>query len=294
MFISNSPIPSIQYPISNIVALIGWPVEHSLSPVLHNHAFRQAGLDWHYVPLPVAPGQLAQAVRSLVTQQFAGANVTTPYKQAVIPYLDELAPEAQAIGAVNNLVVHHGRIIGHNTDAGGFLASLAEVGFDPAGATCAVLGAGGAARAVVWALNRAGALVHVYNRTPEHALELARPGVQVHSLAELPQVPSDTCLLVNATTLGFGLQKNLSPWPDGYPISARWLVYDLVYGPQPTPLLAAARSAGATAIDGLGMLVHQAAHSFELWTGLTLPVAVFWQAAGRVVGRIANSPYGKE
>lgn len=274
---ADPPI-STHYPTSNVVALIGWPVEHSLSPALHTHAFRQAGLDWRYVPLPVAPGQLAQAVNNLIAQGFAGANVTTPYKQAILPYLDELAPEAAAIGAVNTLVVRQGRLIGHNTDAGGFLSSLAEIGFDPAGTTCAVLGAGGAGRAVVWALNRAGALVHVYNRTLEHALALARPAVRVHPLAELPDVPPTTRLLVNATTLGFGPQRALSPWPAGHPFPARWLVYDLVYGPEPTPLLAAARAAGAATLDGLAMLVHQAAHSFALWTGLTVPVGTFWQA----------------
>lgn len=272
-------ISDIQYPSSHpicdqprLVGLLGWPIAHSLSPALHNRAFRQAGLNWRYLLLPVAPDHLAEVVAGLVGRGFVGANVTAPYKQAVIPLLDELAPEAEAIGAVNTLVVRQGRLIGHNTDASGFLSSLTRAGFDPAGATCVVLGAGGAARAVIFSLIQAGATVHVYNRTLEHARPLARPGVRVHPLAELPDVPSDTRLLVNATTLGFGPQRDLSPWPAGCPIPAQWLVYDLIYGPSPTPLLAAARAAGAVVLDGLGMLVHQAAHSFALWTGLTFPV----------------------
>jgi shikimate dehydrogenase len=264
---------------TRIVGLIGWPIEHSLSPAIHNYAFEQAGLDWCYVPLPVAPSRLGAAVKGLVALGMAGVNVTTPHKQAVIPHLADLDPQARAIGAANTLVVQKGRLTGYNTDGTGFLSSLAELEFDPTGSTCVVLGAGGAARAVVSALARAGATIHVYNRTLEHAMSLTSSRVEVHRLAELPNVPPSTCLLVNATTLGFGPQRDLSPWPASCPIPSNWLVYDLVYNPEPSPLLMAARQAGAATLDGLPLLVHQAAQSFALWTGEALPVEIFWQAA---------------
>lgn len=261
--------------------LIGWPVAHSVSPAMHNAAFQALGLPWHYSPLPTPPNEVGSMVARLKAQGYRGANVTVPHKQAVMPHLDEIAEAAQAIGAVNTLVARRGRLIGHNTDAAGFLAALREAGFKPAGKRALVLGAGGAARAVIYALTQTGCAVAIHNRTVQRAGELIRalavPAWLVPDLAEIEPAAFD--LLVNATPLGMTPHVDISPWPEALPLPARWAVYDLIYNPAETRLLARARAAGATAISGLGMLVHQGALAFELWTGQSPPVEVMRVAA---------------
>jgi shikimate dehydrogenase len=266
--------------------IIGWPVEHSLSPAMHNAAFQALGLDWHYDRLLAPPGQVGGLLAGLAARGYRGANVTVPHKEAVLPFLARLGGQAQAIGAVNTLVWGPEGWTGHNTDAAGFLAALREVGFEPAGASALVLGAGGAARAVVYALSAAGCSLAIHNRTPERAAGLAAdmasvggPPVQAISLAELQ--PDAIDLLVNATSLGLGTQAGASAWPEPRPLPAHWTVYDLVYKPAETALLARARAAGAAAVGGLGMLVHQGALAFELWTGQPAPVEVMREAAKR-------------
>jgi shikimate dehydrogenase len=275
---------------TRLVGLIGWPVEHSLSPAMHNAAFAAFGLDWAYVPLPVHPRRVGEAVLGLRALSFAGANVTVPHKQAVIAHLDEVSPDAQTIGAVNTVVVtEDGKLTGHNTDAAGFLRALNEAGFDPASQRCIVLGAGGSARAVVYALATAGARVVVLNRTVARAQTLVRsllPHLPAGALlASAPLTANDLSahldqarLLVNCTSAGMAPHVLRSPLPGGVILPWDMLVYDLVYNPVETLLLKQARSAGARPVGGLGMLVHQGAESFRLWTGREPPIDVMRQA----------------
>ncbi len=267
--------------------IIGWPVEESLSPAMQNAAFRALGLAWHYDRLPAPPGEVGRVLDGLAGQGYRGANVTVPHKQAVLPFLARVAGEARAIGAVNTLLLEgEGALTGwagHNTDAAGFLAALREAGFEPAGATALVLGAGGAARAVVHALASAGCAVAIYNRTTARAAELAKMAAgrgPVRAVSSPDEVRPDAVdLLVNATSLGMGAHAGASPWPAPLPLPAHWTVYDLVYRPAETRLLARARAAGAVAVGGLGMLVHQGALAFELWTGQPAPLEVMRAAA---------------
>ena len=271
------------------VALIGWPVEHSLSPVMHNAAFKALGIDWRYELFPVPPGQLGAAVADLHAGGCRGANVTLPHKSAIMAYLDKIDDAARAIGAVNTIAVRGTRLAGYNTDGPGFLRALREAGLEPAGRRALVLGAGGAARAVVYALAQAGCSVTVFNRTVAHAAELARnlnglglggavstvPGEA--ALRALDLAPFD--LLVNATVAGMWPNCGESPWPAGLALPSHWSVFDLVYNPLETRLLGEARQAGARAVNGLGMLVWQGALAFELWTGQAPPVGLMRAAA---------------
>ena len=278
-------IPSTPHPITGrttLVGIVGWPVEHSLSPAMHNAAFAALRLDWAYLPLPVYPDHLGEAVRGLRALGFAGANVTVPHKQTVLTYLDEVGHAAQVIGAVNSVAVRDGLLYGDNTDAVGFIDSLRDAGFDPAGTYCALLGAGGAARAVAHALAEAGALqVSIYNRSFSRARHLCQDMAKFHpdvrfeaaSLSDLSAIGDDVDLLVNATTLGMWPNTEVSPWPRELPIPGQLSVCDLVYNPQETLLLTQARAVGAETVEGLGMLVHQGAAAFELWTGRPAPVA---------------------
>jgi shikimate dehydrogenase len=280
---------------TRLAGVIGWPIAHSMSPAMHNAALASLGLDWCYVALPVEPGRVGEAVRGLLALGFGGANVTVPHKQAVMAHLDRVSPAAQAIGAVNTIVIRDDWLLGDNTDWLGFLASLREEKFDPAGRRCAVLGAGGAARAVVYALASVGAAVTVYNRTAARAeslvgdLAASLPDATLHvrPLAALDEIGAETDLLVNTTPLGMWPEAAASPWPATLPLPPRLTVCDLVYNPQQTSLLAQAQAAGAGAIGGLGMLVHQGAVAFEMWTGHRPPVQVMRQAALRQLS-IAN------
>ena len=272
---------------TRLVGLIGWPVDHSLSPVMHNAAFEALGLNWRYVPLPVVPGQVEAAVRGLAALGFAGANVTVPHKRAVIPALTTLGPRAEALGAVNTLKIqildNRSSIIGgYNTDDSGFIGALREGGFEPeAGGTAVVVGAGGGARAVVFGLlwsgsgeivvlNRSAAKAHALisdlgNHSPEYAERLRALPLTLDTLIECTRAAD---LLVNATSVGMWPDLNDSIWPHDVPVPPHLNVFDLVYNPLETRLLQQARGSGdANAIDGLGMLVRQGAIAFEMWTG---------------------------
>ena len=273
---------------TKLVGLIGYPVKHSLSPAMHNSAFAALDLNWCYVPLPVHPDRLGEAVAGLRAMSFVGANVTVPHKEAVMSYLDHVTPEAQAIGAVNTLVMCEGRSIGHNTDWQGFLTALGEGGFDPHGKRVVVLGAGGAARAVVYALAQAGAQVAVLNRTLARAQALVQgfshlfPSLPL-TLQTLKEQTAEAHLLVNATPIGTWPEVDKSIWPEDLAFPGHLTVFDLVYNPRQTKLLRQARAAGAKAIGGLGMLVHQGAVAFELWTGEKAPVETMYEAASRTL-----------
>ncbi len=283
---------------TKLVGLIGHPVEHSLSPAMHNSAFAALNLNWCYVPLPVHPERLGEAVAGLRALGFVGANVTVPHKEAVTSYLDRVTPEAQAIGAVNTIamssvVVREGRSVGYNTDWQGFLTALSEGGFDPQGKRAVVLGAGGAAKAVVYALAHAGAQVTILNRTAVRAQVLVQDFVSLFpssSLLSLPLTPqtlkeqtAEVHLLVNTTPVGMWPEVDQSPWPENLPFPGHLTVFDLVYNPRQTRLLRQARAAGAKTIGGLGMLVHQGAAAFQLWTGEKAPVETMREAAGKTL-----------
>lgn len=268
---------------------MGWPVEHSLSPPMHNAAFDALRLNWRYVPCAVAPEHVGAALAGLRALGFAGANVTVPHKQAVIPHLDSLSDAARAIGAVNTIVVGaDGALHGDNTDADGFLASLREADCDPRGARVVLLGAGGAARAVAYALARAGVCqISLWNRTPARAQAIVddlRPLFPHIAFVALP-LPDDPGafdvaidLIVNCTPVGMWPHEGASPWPGAFPLPADCLVVDLIYRPQETLFLRQARAAGARALNGVGMLVHQGAAAFRLWTGVEPPVEVMREA----------------
>ena len=276
------------------VGLIGWPVEHSLSPAMHNAAFRALGLGWRYDLLPVPPGHLEAAMADLSAGEFRGANITVPHKSTVMTYLDGIDDAAQSIGAVNTVSVQGRRWIGHNTDAAGFLHALREGGLEPAGRQALLLGAGGAARAVAYALAGASCEVVIHNRTARRAADLVaglrRLGLDAPvtcspgklALDELDLARFD--LLVNATAVGMWPNREDTAWPEELPMPPHWTVFDLVYNPLETRLLRQARRAGAKTIDGLGMLVWQGALAFELWTGQKPPPDLMRAAALQTLG----------
>ncbi len=256
---------------------------------MHNAAFRKVGLAWEYLLLPVRPEHVGEAVRGLRGLGFAGANVTVPHKRAVMESLDEVTEEARIIGAVNTIVVQAGRLVGHNTDALGFMRALREGGFEPQGRRVVLLGTGGASRAVLYALLAAQAQVTLVNRTIASARALADE-FEAHFDTTIPALPLDgsgalqdaldgAALLVNATSVGMHPAIEQSPLPDAVTLSPSLTVYDLVYAPRHTRLLQQASAAGARAIDGLGMLIHQGAVAFTLWTGEPAPLEVMRAAA---------------
>ncbi len=294
--VDSSPARNLIDGSTKLTGVIGWPVEHSLSPAMHNAAFRRLGINWVYLPLPVYPDHLGEAVRGLRAMSFAGANVTVPHKQAVMPYLDDISYNAQVIGAVNTIVVRDGSLYGDNTDAPGFLACLAEVGFQVGPIQVAVLGAGGAARAVVHALAQAGASgITVFNRSLARARQLCQDmarfhpdgSIQADRLQRVDQIDERFHLLVNTTSVGMWPDVEVSPWPSGLEFPPHLTVCDLVYNPAETRLLAQARAAGAETVNGLGMLVHQGAIAFELWTGKEAPTSAMRTACLQALGRSA-------
>jgi len=274
-----------------VVALLGDPVAHTLSPALHNAAFAALQMDWVYVALRVAPPDLEQAVAGMRALGLAGANVTVPHKLAIGRYLDELVDDAVVTGAVNTVVRDGERLVGHNTDVEGFRAALRSAAPDgAAGAAVLLFGSGGAARAAALALAReeVGGL-SVYARSPERAAEVAaiaaagHPGMltearSLESLSADEVAAAD--LLVNATTLGM---EEASKVPAVLVDNVRvdQIVYDIVYGRRPTALLEAAEARGARTVDGACMLVEQAAIAFGLWTGRHPPRSVMLDAIER-------------
>jgi shikimate dehydrogenase len=269
--------------------VIGDPVRHSLSPVLHNAAFAAVGLDWAYVALEVRPGDVIAALNGIRALGFEGLSVTMPHKETVALAVDRLTSVAERLGAANTVVRRGRDLVGDSTDGAGFIdALLLDEGYSPEHRRFAVLGTGGAARAVVLALGQAGAAsVVVIGRTPDRAraaATLAGPAGRVGRLEDL----SDAEVVVNATPVGMDAVRPLRPngGEPGLPLDLDpgrlgrgQLVVDLVYSPAVTPLLDAARKQGAIAVNGLGMLIHQAAHQFRLWTGEAAPLEAM-SAAG--------------
>ncbi|MFA5550849.1 MAG: shikimate dehydrogenase [Trueperaceae bacterium] len=299
------------------VLLLAHPAGHSLSPLMHGAAFRALGLNATYEAVDVAPADLAAAVARLAEPPFLGANVTVPHKEAVAPLMNELTPAAQAVGAVNTIVRRDHRLVGHNTDGEGFLRALSELApfaaLQPAdagrgaapdltGRTCLVLGAGGAARAVVHSLLAAGAAVKVLNRNEARAARLVEDlqrvdaderRLTVCAASDLPAQLSHIDLLVNSTSVGMsgGPEPESLPLLEGSQLALlppAAVVVDLVYRPALTPLLRAASQRGLVVQNGLPMLVWQGALAFEAWTGSAAPVEVMREAAERgLAGRPA-------
>lgn len=279
------------------LALLGYPLAHSLSPAMHTAALAHVGLsDWRYEAWPVEPAQLGEAMATLRAEGYAGANVTVPHKEAVLPFLDGLTPVAQAIGAVNTIVKRPhppapsstrerggADLIGHNTDAAGWLADLHALGVAITGRPVLVLGAGGAARAAVAGCASVGASVRVIARRREQSSGLqsliSHLELFDYTPAALSQAAAGCALIVNCTPLGMTPHADASPWLDGVPFPPGAFVYDMVYNPAETRLTRQARAAGLRAATGLGMLVEQGALAFELWTGRPAPRALMRAAA---------------
>jgi len=274
---------------TGVCGLIGDPVAHSVSPAMHNAAFISLGLNYIYLPFRVAREHLAAAIGGMRAFNIRGLNVTLPHKVAVIPLLDGLDPLARKIGAVNTIVNDNGYLKGYNTDAGGFIEALAQGGFQPQGKKVVVLGAGGASRAISFALAESGADIAILNRQQEMdwagalAVDVSRLcGREVKALelndGNLKAVLAGADLLVNATSVGMSPGVDKTPVPKGL-LKKGLVVFDAVYNPLNTRLLAEAEAIGAKTIGGLDMLVGQGALAFELWTGVKPPAAVMKAAA---------------
>lgn len=273
---------------TRLAGIIGWPVEHSLSPAMHNAAFEALGLNWRYAAFPVPPELLGDAVRGLRALGIAGANVTIPHKEAVIPFLDVLSPAAKAIGAVNTICMDGKYLLGDNTDVHGFLAALDQAEVPLHGRRALVLGAGGSARAVVYGLLLRGTQVFIQARTPARARRLAddmRAIVEGSQVEAVEQAPAEVDLVVNCTPVGMWPHHDgENPLPAEVRLHSGMAVMDLVYRPLETALLWQARLAGARAVSGLEMLVWQGAVAFKHWTGQEAPVEVMRQACLRALG----------
>jgi len=278
--------------------VFGDPVSHSKSPLMQNAAFRAAGINAAYAAFRVSPENLAAAVAGIRALGFGGVNVTIPHKVAVMDYLDDIDEDARRIGAVNTVVNRNGRLVGYNTDGIGYVRSLKEeTGFAARGRRVLVLGAGGAARGVVFALSReAPELVVIANRTEEKASLLAESvnragtGAQCRAirLADLPALGERFDLIVNTTSIG--MHPNVGEMPVDEEMLGRLAnesttVSDLIYNPRETRLLARSKARGATVHGGLGMFVWQGAVAFEHWTGVQAPVRVMREAVERELER---------
>lgn len=286
------------------LGLIGYPLDHSLSPAIHAAALQVLDLDGEYrlypvPPLPAGTAVLEDLLMSMRTGDLMGLNVTIPHKQSILPLLDAITPTAQAIGAANTIYCRDDQLLGDNTDAAGFMADLNYLGWsNPAAENphALILGSGGSARAVSFALAQSGWRLTIAARRKEQAQDLVN-NIQLSSkapptrggddqftailldgpqLVDLHPLPA---LIINTTPLGMISHQDESPWPDTVPFPPRAAIYDLVYNPPETRLISAARKAGLPVANGLGMLVEQAALSFEIWTGCNAPRDVMRRAA---------------
>lgn len=263
---------------SKIYGLVGYPLKHSFSPLMHNAAFSALKIKAEYKLFPLKPDELSDFFGSLAENKIFGLNITVPYKEKVIPFLDDLSDETRLIGAVNTIKFSSGKLQGFNTDGFGFLTHLKEgLKFNPGGRTIALIGAGGACRAIAVYLGKANSKrLTIYDIDEVRAISLAGylkekfSGVEfiaAHSIDELNILGSD--LLINATPIGM---KETDPsLVSEHLMHKNLLVYDLIYNPQETKLLTLAKNAGAKTANGLGMLLYQGMSSFEIWTGKKAP-----------------------
>lgn len=272
------------------IYLLGYPLGHSISPAMQQAALDSCGLgDWRYELLAMFPGEMPTMLNTLRAHDCLGANITIPYKQAIIPYLDELSDIAATIGAVNTIYKKDDKLIGENTDAPGFMRSLRRLGVEPRGARVALFGAGGAAAAVAFGLAEAGARqISIINRTVTRAERLASHLTHIYPSLDIStdrlEALDQADIIVNATSLGMAPDSDFSPMPAGYEIAPGSTIVDLVYNPPETKLMRQAAEAGARRIGGLEMLVYQGAISFEIWTKREAPLAVMRAAAENALG----------
>ena len=269
---------------TEVTGLFGYPVEHSLSPKMHNAGFEELEINYLYLPFAVQPENLEQAVAGIRGLGIRGVNLTIPHKEEVIPYLDELSEEAELIGAVNTIVNQNGKLVGHNTDGRGYIRSLQEgAGFAPDNKEVLIIGAGGAARAVAFQLALEGIdKLYIANRTFSKAEKLAaeiRTKIDLKEITALDlttealtPVFNNLDLVVDTTPIGMVPDTDVKPVIEPGLLDSNLLVSDLVYNPQETVLLQAAKEAGAETVSGLGMLLYQGVIAFELWTDRQAPV----------------------
>ncbi len=272
---------------SELVGVFGQPVAENPTIVMQEAGFKAANLNWRYLNLEVAPKDLAIAMKSLSALNFRGINLTIPHKVAVLKYLDDIADDAKLIGAVNTVVCKGDKLIGENTDGKGFLKSLHDdAKVNPKGKKVVILGAGGAARAIAVELALAGtAHITIVNRSVERAKPLVsllnkktKAKAVLVSWSKVYVIPSNTDVLVNATSIGLYPKVKDKPKIDYNSIIANMTVCDVIPNPPDTPFLQEARKRGAKTLDGLGMLVYQGAIGFKLWTGKNAPVEVMKRA----------------
>ncbi|MEG6584052.1 shikimate dehydrogenase [Dendrosporobacter sp. 1207_IL3150] len=271
------------------LGILGWPVEHSFSPQMQNAAFKSAGLDYTYVPLAVHPEQLSKAVNGLKALSFVGANVTIPHKVTIMSYLDELDQSAKMVGAVNTIVIRDNKAYGHNTDACGFIQSLLKRGVTLSGKHAVILGAGGAARAVIWGLIEQGiASVSIGVRNVEKAQDLMNVFTPFANISayqwpstKFDSIISNCDILINSTPLGMYPNVQAEPQVDWPNLTRPIAVCDLIYTPTKTNFLLHAEQQGHLIINGMGMLVEQGAAAFTLWTGVQAPTEVMYAELAR-------------
>jgi len=277
---------------TKVCGIIGDPIEHTMSPVMHNAAFQKLGLDYVYLPFRVRPEELDKAIGGMRALNIRGLNVTIPHKVAVIPFLDKLSPLAEKIGAVNTIVNHEGILTGDNTDATGFLQALLAQGVEPAGKKIVLLGAGGAAQGISFILAEGGARLVILNRRLQRAEALARRITQVFNkevealvLSEqnLTMALDKADILVNTTSAGMIPDVAETPVPARL-LRAGLIVFDIVYNPVRTRLLREAEVADARTINGLDMLVWQGALAFEQWTCQKAPLDLMREEIVKVLG----------
>ena len=276
---------------TDIYGIFGHPVKHSLSPDMHNSAFNTLGLNSVYVAFDIDPESIEEAARAIRVMGIRGINITIPHKQTIIPYLDEVSPDAKLTGAVNTVKNENGRLLGYNTDVGGFLRAIREdLDFSPEGNTLFLIGAGGAARAVLSAFcMNGGAVVYITDIIKDKALELANQfkanfqnitieTVELDNQNLIEQKFNEADILVNASPAGMDGVGSLDiPLTS---LNKNAVVYDLVYKPPDTNLLKEAKQLGHKASGGLSMLLYQGAESFEIWTGENAPVEIMEKALG--------------
>jgi shikimate dehydrogenase len=278
-----------------LVAIIGYPVAHSISPAMHNAAFKSLGLNWEYLPFEVKPEDLKKKIDELRSKGFSGFNVTIPHKETIVSLLDETTKLPRMIGAVNTVRVEGQKLVGYNTDAAGFIESLRlDAKFEPKAKRAVILGAGGAAKAAAIMLAKADvASITISDVDNEKAETLADycdslfEG-DIHSVKagspSLREAVSNADLLVNATPIGMHPKEDETPGDERWEMGGGSVLFDLVYNPPETKLMKWAKAKGLTAINGLGMLVRQGALSFNLWTEQDAPVDVMWKAAKEALG----------
>ncbi len=276
---------------TRVCGIIGDPIEHTMSPVMHNAAFKKLGIDYLYVPFRVRKEELGKAVAGIRALGIRGFNVTIPHKGAVIPFLDRLEPLVEKIGAVNTIVNDDGVLTGYNTDASGFLQALLEKGVEPAGKNMVILGAGGASRGISFILAERGASLVILNRNLARAAELSRRISQVFREVEALAFDAENLamaleradILINTTSVG------MIPDVDETPVPAQLLkpglmVADIVYNPLRTRLRKEAEAAGAQTVSGIDMLAWQGALAFEKWTGQKAPLDLMREEAVKALG----------